>query len=284
MLTRVTKVVNEEKSFLNHQDQSRDISQNRPYPIKSLGQNYLQNRAVISQIVAKLELKDSDNLLEIGPGPGAFTSLISQNKFNKYFLVEIDERFNGNLSKILEKNSLHYDIINQNFLDYDLTTLTKEISPLIVFGAIPYNITSPILHTILKLNIRPKVVVLVVQKEFAEKLLSQNPRANYWTYATLGYSISKIVTIKAQDFYPVPKVDSMAIKMVLDPTQDDLLQKIGFRKWEKFLHHIYKNPRKMINKVFDKETLNKLGISPDIRPQNLSLQDMIKLLDNSNIK
>ena len=58
-----------------------------------------------------------------------------------------------------------------------------------------------------------------------------------------------------------------------------MVKKIGFRNWEKFLHHVYRNPRKMINKVFDKEFLDKMKIDPTLRPQNIELDKWIEVYE-----
>lgn len=252
------------------------ISHSNSKPKKSLGQNFLTNISVAADMARHLEITDADHILEIGGGKGAVTLFLTNFPFKTLDIYELDRSLIPSLRKEFKGNNIN--IINENFLDADLTHYDGDFK---VVGSIPYYITSPIIHKLLELPIgkRPKKIVLMMQKEVGEKILSQVPSSSYWSYVTLGYRVEKVRAVSEKDFYPEPMVKSIVLKFTKDEESSKLLEGIGFRNWSKFLHHVYKNPRKMINKVFDKEFLTEVGIDPMLRPQNIELQKWIEVYE-----
>ncbi len=246
---------------------------------KTLGQNFLKDIKSANLMISSLDMQKGDNIIEIGGGTGVLTRLIADkvNTYNSFTVYEIDEDLKDVLTKILSndpKNKLLY----QNFLDADLG-MANDYK---IIGSLPYYITSPIIHKVLRQTKRPEIAVFLVQKEVGEKLLSAIPSATYWSHTTLGYRVEKVAIVKAEMFSPVPKVDSMIVKFIRQPKAEAELMEIGFTKWEKFLHHVYKNPRKMINKVFEKEFLKELGIDSNLRPQNLDIPQLMRIYKAKN--
>lgn len=250
---------------------------------KTLGQNFLKDNQMAQLMVKSLDLNGTDTIVEIGGGTGALTRLVVEkcNDYKHFRVYEIDQDLKPGLEKIL-KSSTNPNTINElyfeNFLDADLGLSV----PYKILGSLPYYITSPIIHKILRQTHRPEICIFLVQKEVGEKLLSEVPNATYWSHTTLGYRVEKVAIVKAEMFNPVPKVDSMIVKFTRLPKAEEELMKIGFTKWEKFLHHVYKNPRKMINKVFDKEFLSTLGIDSNLRPQNLDIEQLMRIYKARN--
>ncbi|PJA40656.1 ribosomal RNA small subunit methyltransferase A [candidate division WWE3 bacterium CG_4_9_14_3_um_filter_34_6] len=249
---------------------------------KSLGQNFLNDESVADKMIVGLNLKKEETILEIGGGAGAITQKLIKlsSIYEKLDVYELDNNW-ANVLKILTKSERNCEIINSNFLDADLS---KYVGDWKVIGSIPYYITSPIIHKLLELKNRPKIIVLMIQKEVADKILNTKPKSSYWSNIILGYRVEKIVDIPKTSFNPVPKVDSCAIKLLRNEEDEMKLNKIGFVRWSKFLHHAYKNPRKMLNKTFDKELLAKICISSTLRPQNLDSSDWIKIYESVSIK
>ena len=229
-------------------------------PIKELGQNFLRNNEAIVKIVNLLEIIEDDEILEIGPGEGVLTKVCLQNP-NKFKLIsiDVDSRSVEELNKISDPR---FEIRLGNFLE-------QKIPAQKILGAIPYNITSPILHKIISYENLPKKVVLVIQKEVAEKLCNQ--KGSYLKdYLNFYYEINYSFTIKKEDFYPVPKVDSAVIVMDLK----NQIPNFDKNKLSSFLHKVFRSPRKKINKVFLKDYLNNLEIDENKRPEDLTLEEL----------
>ena len=233
-------------------------------PIKELGQNFLRNHEAIAKIVNLLEIKEGDEILEIGPGEGVLTKICLDNPNNfKLISIDVDPRSVEELNKIADPR---FEIRLGNFLE-------QKIPAEKILGAIPYNITSPILHKIISYENLPKRVVLVIQKEVAEKL-SDKKGSYLKDYLNFYYEIKYAFTIDKEDFYPVPKVDSAVIVLNLK----NQIPNFDKNKLSNFLHKVFRSPRKKINKVFPKDYLNKLNIDENKRPEDLTLEELkIKL-------
>ena len=149
---------------------------------KSLGQHWLKNRAILDEIAALAADEgawlDSDNTevelqklarlaVEIGPGLGTLTSSLLK-KFDKVIAVEYDARLAQNLPKSFPGKNL--EVVNADILQYDFTTIAELY---VVVGNIPYYITSPIIEKLITLNNAPERIVLLVQKEVAERIAAE---------------------------------------------------------------------------------------------------------------
>lgn len=250
---------------------------NQMKPKKSLGQNFLTNISVAADMVRHLNIEPSDKVLEIGGGQGAVTSFIINYPYESLDVYELDKSLVPFLRKEFKENKIN--VINENFLDADLSSYKGDFK---VVGSIPYYITSPIIHKLLELPVkyRPKKIVLMMQKEVGEKILSQVPAASYWSYVTLGYTVNMVRFVSERDFNPQPMVKSIVLEFTKDEEGSKLIEKIGFKNWSKFLHHVYRNPRKMINKVFEKEFLDEVEIESTLRPQNIDLAKWVEVYNS----
>jgi len=240
-------------------------------PIKDLGQNFLRNESAIIKIVGLLDVNENDKLVEIGPGEGALTYEILENKSNfKLNSIDVDDRVGEILVKIEDPR---FKFILGNILrDEEVFKLDKYK----VIGAIPYNITSPIIHKIIEQSILPEKVVLVIQKEVAEKI-TNNKRSSYLSnYIRMFFDVNYEFTISRDDFYPSPKVDSAVITFV----KKENVNIIDKSKYSSFLHKVFRSPRKKINKVFTREELIQNNIDENLRPENLSQDELVRLFNS----
>ena len=239
-------------------------------PIKDLGQNFLRNETAITRIVGLLDVNENDKLIEIGPGEGVLTYEILKNKSNfKLTSIDVDDRVAELLVKIEDPR---FKFILGNILrNEEIFKLDKYK----VIGAIPYNITSPIIHKIIEQNALPEKVVLVIQKEVAEKITDSKKSSYLSNFIKLFFDVRYEFTISRNDFYPVPKVDSAVITFI----KKDQVPSIDKNKYSSFLHKVFRSPRKKINKVFTREELIQNNIDENLRPENLSQEDLIKLFN-----
>lgn len=248
-------------------------------PKKELGQNFLKNEFAIDLMVKSLDLSErekseseKETVIEIGPGMGAVTTRLLEEKVSKIYAIEFDERMVSFLKNTFQKEKA-LEIIHTNVLDW-LPKFETDGNFKIV-GSLPYYITSPILHRIVYMQKRPRVCVLLVQKEVAQKLCEKAPKASYLsTFIQTFFEVDFIQKVQKEDFEPIPKVDGGIIKLT---RKEITLDYERIEKYEKFLHHAFRHPRKMLNKTFSTQILKEVGIEPTARPQSVSKRTWLEL-------
>jgi 16S rRNA (adenine1518-N6/adenine1519-N6)-dimethyltransferase len=235
-------------------------------PIKYLGQNFLRNHNLIEKLVALLEISSKDKILEIGPGEGVITKEILNNTTDfSLTCIDIDERSITEVGKIKDyRVKVKLENILDSFLDFNK-----------VIGAIPYNITSPIFHKLIKTEIKPELIIIVCQKEVAEKISDQIKGSYLSNFIQYFYDIKYEFTIKNTDFFPVPKVDSGVVSLKLRKFEN-----LDISKFSNFLHKVFRSSRKKINKVFPNNYLENLAIDSNKRPEDLTKEEIVKLFKN----
>ena len=178
-------------------------------PKKSLGQNFLIDQNIINLIINSASIKKDDVLLEVGPGTGNLTEKILLKKPKKLIVVEKDKNLAKNL---LEKFDNKIEIINDDILKINEEKLSK--SKIVVFGNLPYNISTQILAKWIKLknlNFIYKKLILMFQKEVADRILANTSEKQYGRLSILcswKMNIKKIKEVSPNSFYPSPKVKS----------------------------------------------------------------------------
>lgn len=245
---------------------------------KSLGQNWLKDRDILIDIADMASCDDVQEVLEIGPGLGTLTSALFKF-FDKVTAVELDDRLATNLPKSFPGKNL--EVIHDDILNLDLSTLNLP-EKYVVAGNIPYYITSQIIQKFLHAEHRPKKIVLLMQKEVAERLAAEPG-----DYSILGLSAqiyAKVTlgqVVKREFFTPPPKVDSQVV--MLEPLARSLatestmaLIKLGFiaprKKLFSNLTVGLKLPKEEIQSYF--ATLN---LSENARPADLSIAEWCAL-------
>ena len=241
-------------------------------PHRYLGQNFLIDRTIADQMVSALEIENGDEIVEIGSGFGIITEALlkkSKDKKVKINAVEIDGRLYKNLVERFSGEE-RIEFYNEDFLRwFPQFSFQGELK---IIGSIPYYITSPIIHQIIKADRRPKIAILLVQKEVAEKIKSTAPDSSYLSsFVQTFFDVQYLGKVPSRKFNPEPEVDGGVLKLICKEKDEDFLPDF-IRKYEGFLHKAYSNPRKMLNKVFKKDELEKGKIDPHLRPQNLDAE------------
>ena len=237
---------------------------------------------ILNQLVNCVNIENK-TILEIGPGTGNLTRYILDKK-PKYFTVI--EKDNDLTNKLKERFKENINIINNDILNIDERSLFKE--KVIVFGNLPYNISTEILNKwIINLNndFWFENLVLMFQKEVADRIIASHNNSNYGRLSILAnwkLIIKKICDIKPGSFLPKPKIDSSLL--FFSPRKD--FYKINDPKnLEKITRIFFSNRRKMIKKPFnqifngDPRILEKLKINLNLRPQNLDFETYYKLTE-----
>ncbi len=242
-------------------------------PKKSLGQNFMLAREVSSYMVSVLDLVPGDIVVEIGSGLGAVTQELADALFepsSHIFAVEIDTRFIPKLREMF-RSYLNVSVIHADILEWlPAQSFTSDFK---ILGSLPFYITSPILHMLAFLDKRPKVSVLLVQKEVGETISAEVPKGSYLSvFLQTFFEVTYLKTVPKTVFDPVPKVDGALVKLEFrESIPPQLATQESVRRYSKFLHRGFSHPRKMLNKVFSKEELASVGISGSLRPHDLSI-------------
>ena len=247
---------------------------------KSLGQNFLIDNNIIDKITDIVDIY-SQNILEVGPGTGNLTEAILKKKPKNFYAIEKDNEL---AIKIKEKFKDQVNVINKDVLRFNENLLSEE--QLLVFGNLPYNISTEILSKWI-LNLKDDKIwfsnlILMFQKEVADRIIAQYNSAKYGRLTILAnwkLDIKKIVDIKPISFYPKPKVDS---SLLLFSPKKNFLRLKNPLHLEKITRVFFNQRRKMIkkpfNQLFNNSTISaKLNIDLNLRPQNLSLETYYKL-------
>ena len=254
------------------------------FPKRYLGQNFLRNPAVVKDLIDASEPKSSDSYLEIGPGEGAVTKILAP-KVKKVIAVELDHEMVQSLQKSFTSID-NITIVRDDALRFLTKRSTLDANHFNkIIGSIPYQITSPLLHALVDLSLSIKLdnIVLLIQKEVAQKICAQPPRASYLSNLVQTYfSVEYVTTVSKESFYPIPKVDGAVVK--LEPGGlDKKILVVEPKEWSTFLHQGFKHPRKMIKRVFDEKILKESGIKVEQRPSSLKLADWITIYEKQKV-
>ena len=247
---------------------------------KSLGQNFLIDQKIINKIVNILDLRNK-SILEVGPGTGNLTEEILKKNPKKFLVIEKD---NYLASLLKEKFKNKIEVINKDILDTNENSLSDE--SLIVFGNLPYNISTEILCKWV-LNIKEKIwfnyLILMFQKEVADRIISNFNTKSYGRLTILTnwrLDIKKICDVGPDSFSPRPKIDSSIL--FFKPKKKFFSLK-NPKNLEKITRIFFMHRRKMIKKPFyqlfnEKTTIaSKIGIDLNSRPQNLEFEKYLEL-------
>ena len=255
-------------------------------PKKSLGQNFLINSEIIDKVVKCAILDNNDNVLEVGPGTGNLSKEIILKKPKNFFVIEKDEKL-CNLLREKFNNSLA--IYNDDILSFNLNKL--NYSNLVIFGNLPYNISTQILinwvlhdYNFTKI----KKLVLMFQKEVADRILGKVHEKNYGRLSIISnwkLKIKREFDIDASAFFPKPKVASTLLSMV---PKNNYFKITNPQKLEEVTSIFFNQRRKMIkkplNKIFNnsERIIKKLNIDTNLRPQNLKPEVYFELAEILN--
>ena len=259
---------------------------------KSLGQNFLVSDEVVEGIVESANINKEDIIIEIGPGLGVLTNLLLE-KSDDVIAVELDNRMVEIISdRFKEKTNL--TVIHEDILKVDLKELLNsrkksENSKVKVVANLPYYISTPIIMKLLEQNQIIDEIIVMVQKEVGQRLTAKTGTrvAGAITYAVEFYSdATAIINVPKESFVPSPKVESAVIKLkIKSKTQNvnkEMLFKViktAFSQRRKTLSNALVNGV-IVEKNKLEQVLEKAGLEKNVRGENLTLEDFIKLCEN----
>jgi len=260
-------------------------------PSKRLGQHFLISQKALQKIIQTAEISKKDIVLEIGPGLGVLTQELAQ-RAKKVIAVEKDKRMVEILKDVL-KDHRNTEIIHGDILDIirdspsdtvlESRTVSEGLSLKIVAN-IPYYLTSPLIRLFLELKNPPQEMILLIQKEVAQRICAKPPKMSLLAVAVQFYSQPKIISyVSKKSFWPQPKVDSAIIKIA----QIKKLENINPEKFFRIVKAGFASPRKqLINNLSQKlnldrgkikKALTQCHLDIQVRAENLSVEDWINL-------
>jgi len=255
---------------------------------KSLGQHFLNSKNILTLIRDASDVCPEDIILEIGPGRGSLTEVlvffagkvIAVEK-DKELVVHLKEKF----AEAIKINRL--EILEKDILDFNPEVLSfyKDFDYKVVAN-IPYYITGAILKKFLTTKYQPELMVLMIQKEVAQRIVARDGKESILSISVKAYGKPKIIkNVSKKYFKPQPKVDSAIL--LIENISRDFFKKIDEKKFFELIKGGFVHKRKLLiknlsekNKIDRKkldDIFKKLGISENIRAENLTIKDWKRL-------
>ena len=253
-------------------------------PKRSLGQNFLIDKNIIRKIIKIGNIEKNKTVLEIGPGYGNLTKAIVAANPKKIFAVEKDKK----LTLFLKNDFRNYN--NIKIINRDILNLIEEGNleqNIIVFGNLPYNISTKILASLILLKKWPpwyEILIFMFQKEVADRILAKKNSSNFGRLSVLcnwRLEIKKHFNVSKNCFYPKPKIDSTILSF--RPKKNNIFNIKNPKNLEIITRKLFSNRRKMINKNFlklfnnDKSIAEKLNLRLHQRPEELNNEMFYKI-------
>jgi 16S rRNA (adenine1518-N6/adenine1519-N6)-dimethyltransferase len=250
---------------------------------KSFGQNWLRDEFVLDEIVKSAEISKEDNLLEVGPGLGTLTQKLVDSGAN-VVAVEADRDLLPRLNNKFQ-GKVNFKLIEGDILKFDYSQMPPKYK---VVANIPYYLTSNLIRSLLEAQNPPRLMVLLVQKEVAQRILAKPGDMSVLAFSVQYYAQAEfVIDVNKELFEPIPKVDSAVIKITR-------LNKPAFESDTKKLFRLVKasfgEKRKMLRNSLAGglgietsmvlELLETSGVAPTARAQELSMQDWENLYNH----
>ena len=262
---------------------------------KNLGQNFLIDEQVIEKIVNSSEIGKEDCVIEIGPGLGTLTKELLE-KAGKVISIELDKKMIPILKDrfLLYKN---FELINDDVLRVNLKKIIADekergFKDVKIVANLPYYITTPIIMKLLEEKLDLKSIIVMVQKEVADRLIAvpSDKDTGAITYSVYYYAKGEeILEVPKTSFIPEPEVTSKVIKLdirkeppvkVKSPEVMFRIIKCAFMQRRKTLLNALVNTKVFLNKDEGIKILKKIGLREDIRAEKLKIEDFAKITDS----
>ena len=289
-------------------------------PARSKGQNFLIQAEIYDDIIAAADLKPDDVILEVGPGLGFLTAKLAlrlrssrldfgelsrtelgtkagqAGKTGRVIAVELDDKLAETLKTgLIAKEIKNVEVVNENILDFSIKYLVSSImgneknTKYKIVANLPYNITSIFLRKFLEMENKPELMVLMLQKEVAERICAKTGKMSLLAVSVQLYAKPEIIRmVGKENFWPEPEVGSAIIKLIVNPPNPLFQGGINEKDFFRLVKFGFSAKRKMLKnnlaagfKISQLEAENKIvqaGFNSKIRAQELSVDDWFKLL------
>lgn len=260
-------------------------------PRKRLGQNFLIDKNVRDKIINAISLTQESTVVEIGTGFGVMTFELA-SRCRDVFTIEKDSRIHEIMDPFFkaEKN-VHF--VHADALDLDLRALTGRNKGIIVFGNIPYCISTPLIETLIGQRRCIDSVYVVMQAELADRIASGSGSKRYGSiscFIQFYAKVRKLFKIKSSSFCPKPQVDSCLLKLEMLPTpsvpvKDEdlmfkLIRKAFSERRKKAVNSLSRNGFMSMDRADWSETFDRCGIDITSRAEDITLSEYAKLANH----
>lgn len=262
------------------------MSTAQPRAKKSLGQHFLRDKNISEKIVRLLQVEEGDSVLEIGPGPGALTGILEGTPLSRLVLLEKDRHWAAERQR---RGGPKTQAVLMDALTMSWERITPQ-APWKIIGNLPYNVASPLMWDIFSQATGMVRAVFMIQKEVGDRLAACPDSKDYGALSVWVQSFVRPqwgFTVGPRAFAPPPKVDSAVLSFTPLPREQWPANPAGLASLIKMC---FQNRRKQLGSIFRKngrpeliESLEKLQISPEKRPENLSPGDFQAVLHNSTL-
>lgn len=243
---------------------------------KRFGQNFLHDDFIIESIIAAIQPKNEQALVEIGPGLAALTIPVSKH-VEHLTVIEIDRDL---ANRLIENPILNnkLTVIEQDALTFDFNQLADQLGkPLRVFGNLPYNISTPLMFHLFQYANIITDMHFMLQKEVVTRLVAAPNSKDYGRLSVMAQyycQIIPVLEVPPTSFKPAPKVDSAVVKLIPYKNKpyhvNDI--KVLSRLTTEAFNQRRKTIRNSLSNMFTIEQLNELNIDPNLRAENLTVQ------------
>lgn len=258
-------------------------------PSKGLGQNFLIDQAALGKIVAAAELSPDDVVLEIGAGLGTLTKRLAQDA-GRVVAVELDERLMPVLRSVLAGFD-NVTLIQGDILALDPAALAGTLQYKVVAN-LPYYITSAVLRHLLEASVKPRRLVVTVQREVAERIVAQPGQMSLLAVSVQFYGRPRLLfRIKPGSFYPSPGVESAVVRVdlydELPVSVEDAAVSVDAGAFFRVVRAGFSQRRKQLRNALAAglrrppeevaARLREAGVDPKRRAQTLSLEEWARV-------
>ena len=247
-------------------------------PRKRFGQNFLQDQSIIHRIISAIGPCLTDHMVEIGPGLGALTAGILPLVM-KLDAIEIDRNLIETLNKKFSGNKA-FNLLNADALSFDYRLL-KLNQPLRIVGNLPYNISSPLLFHLFEQIDIIQDMHFMLQKEVVDRLTAPVGSSDYSRLSVMCQyycTAENVLFVPPECFYPAPKVDSAVVRLTpKTPTLKAKKISLFTQVVKTAFNYRRKTIRNSLKGTVSPETLEKLCIDPNRRPQELTIDEYVMI-------
>ena len=240
---------------------------------KKYGQNFLIDQNIIKKI-CNLLLSKNLKIIEIGPGDGRLTEQLLHYEPKELKIIEIDPDLIPKLKLKFDKNQ-NVKIINENVLNYQIT---GEID--LIISNLPYNISSQVLVKICLMKNLPTNLILMFQKEFADRLTDKKLNSLN-SLVNCFFEINNSFNVGRNCFRPIPKIDSTVLSF--KRKKEILLEKNEVDKFIKFKRNLFSHKRKTLNKLLKDYKFNKKKYDLSLRIEEIKLKELLNIFREINL-